>query len=192
MSSTDSLWIQSRDGHAIDLIKPDLSLLTIEEVAHSLARINRFSGHTRTPRGYSVAQHSCLVSEHLPPDLQFEGLMHDAHESIIGDISSPVKWALEHLGGGAALDELDDIAMIAVAARWPDPKRSMPIGKTHPLVKEQDMRACVTERRDLMGDVQAKPWKVPAEPWPEKIVAWSVDDAEDSFLHIFRQLYEGD
>jgi hypothetical protein len=133
-----------------------------------------------------------LVSEHCIPDLQFEGLLHDAHEAIMGDISSPVKWALQYLGAGKALKDLDEGLMVAVAKRWPDPLRGVLTGITHPLVHEQDMRACVTERRDLMGDMQAKPWKVPAEPWSEKIVAWSVDDAEDSFLHIFRQLYEGD
>jgi hypothetical protein len=69
----------------------------IRDIARSLSRINRYTGHSAA---YTVAQHSVLVSELCPPALAFQGLMHDAHESIIGDVSSPLKQLMEHLRPG--------------------------------------------------------------------------------------------
>jgi len=179
-------WIQSRDGRVIDLIAPDLTELTIDEVAHSLARINRFTGHTRGPVPYNVAQHSCIVAKNLPQELQLAGLMHDAHESALGDISSPVKWALERWGGGRALKKLDDCLVAAFAARW-----NFTTG--HPEVREADLRALITERRDVLGDVEAKPWGIMWEgkevlPYVDEIIPWSVEESEYQFLRAFEKM----
>ena len=177
-------WIQSRDGHVVDLLMPQLSALKIEEVAHSLARINRFSGHTKTFAGYNVAQHSVLVARHLEPAFQFAGLMHDAHECTIGDVPSPVKWALEELGGGAAFQELDNRMSRAVRRRF---KVHMS-DESKIAVREQDLRALVTERRDLMGDFEARPWKFDAPPWEDRIVPWDIPKSERIFLEMYEQL----
>lgn len=64
----------------------------VQEVAHSLSRLCRFTGHTEVT--YSVAQHSLLVASlvaQTDPDLAVVGLLHDAHEAYLGDISRPVK-----------------------------------------------------------------------------------------------------
>ncbi len=66
----------------------------LEDVAHSLAQVVRFTGHTRWR--YSVAEHSVLVSllvEELggDPHDQMEALLHDATESVLADVASPVK-----------------------------------------------------------------------------------------------------
>lgn len=93
-------------GKRIDLLNPDMSQIDIEDIAHHLALINRFTGATAVP--YSVAQHSCLVAEVVG----FEGLMHDAHEAYIQDISTPVKHALRFfgdLGGESSWDALDEL-----------------------------------------------------------------------------------
>lgn len=67
---------------------------SLSEIGHSLAQINRFTGHATRP--YSVAEHSLLVmllahKEHASPELQFAALMHDAHECITSDVASPIK-----------------------------------------------------------------------------------------------------
>lgn len=57
-------------------------------VADTLAKINRYNG--RTPRPWSVASHSLLVEQLCPPvDMKGWALLHDAHESVIGDMTSP-------------------------------------------------------------------------------------------------------
>jgi len=72
-------------------LKPDD--IRIEEVAESLAKICRFNGHYNGPP-YSVAEHSLNVEALLEresnnPLVQLVGLLHDAHEMLLGDISSP-------------------------------------------------------------------------------------------------------
>lgn len=67
---------------------------SLGEIGHSLAQINRFTGHATRP--YSVAEHSLLVlslarNEYASPELQFAALMHDAHECIVGDMATPHK-----------------------------------------------------------------------------------------------------
>lgn len=70
----------------LDVLAGDLR---IEDIAHALALINRFVGHTREP--ISVAQH-CLWVSHLCGTHALQGLIHDAPEAYVGDVS---KW-LKH------------------------------------------------------------------------------------------------
>lgn len=70
----------------------------IEDIAHSLSQVVRFTGHSQWR--YSVAEHSVLVSlliEDRGGSLleQMEGLLHDATESVLADIASPVKQGLQ-------------------------------------------------------------------------------------------------
>src|SRR5947209_7997064 len=66
---------------------------TLYEIGYSLCQVPRFVGHTRVP--WSVLQHSYAVAAFArfldwTYRLQFLALMHDAHESVIGDI--PTGW----------------------------------------------------------------------------------------------------
>ena len=66
----------------------------IEDIAHALAQINRFTGHAARP--YSVAEHSLLVcdivrAKGLNAHAQLLALLHDAHEAYCGDVASPTK-----------------------------------------------------------------------------------------------------
>jgi len=63
-------------------------------MAASLSRIPRFTGHTRV--GISVAEHSIGVARLLQlhgsdVETQFLGLIHEAGEMVTGDIPTPVK-----------------------------------------------------------------------------------------------------
>ena len=82
-------WTQTYSGHRFDILNPDRDAIVIEDIAHSLALINRFNGHTKWP--YSVAQHSVLVSQLVPEQYALHGLMHDAAEAYLGDIPKPWK-----------------------------------------------------------------------------------------------------
>lgn len=64
--------------------------IRIEDIAHALALCNRFAGHTRRP--ISVAQHSVYVARLAAPfgkDQALQGLLHDASEAYLGDVT---KW----------------------------------------------------------------------------------------------------
>ena len=69
----------------------------IEDIAHALAQINRYTGHAARP--YSVGEHSLLVcdivrAKGLNAHAQLLALLHDAHEAYCGDVASPTKTVL--------------------------------------------------------------------------------------------------
>lgn len=68
-----------------DLGDLNLEMFDIEGIGAALAKINRYAG--RTPQPWSVAAHSLLVYE-LSGRKPW-ALFHDAHESILGDLTAP-------------------------------------------------------------------------------------------------------
>lgn len=74
-----------RDINPLDIQPEDIN---INDIAHALALCNRFAGHTAFP--ISVAQHSWYVSMLCNgTGSELQGLLHDASESILGDMT---KW----------------------------------------------------------------------------------------------------
>jgi len=130
--------------------------IAIEVIAHSLAQINRFTGHAIRP--YSVAEHSLLCVEiaerlQLNPWARMAALMHDAHEAFTGDISSPAKWEL-----GTAWKNFEDTHSWAVRRAFGLHER---FRLYHEQVQRCDLIALATERRDLL------PFKPGvSSPWP--------------------------
>lgn len=81
--------IATRYGRSIDILNPSVDDIYIEDIAFSLSREGRYSNFT--PDKYTVAQHSILVGSMLDPSREIYGLLHDATEAYIRDVSAPVK-----------------------------------------------------------------------------------------------------
>lgn len=128
--------ILTHSGLTFNLLEPDPYLIEIEDIAHALSHICRFTGHTRV--FYSVAEHSVRASQCVPPEFAMEALLHDAAEAYIGDVSSPLK---------AQLHEYRNIEFKleqAIRQRFGLP------AKHAPCVKQADLIMLATEKRDLM------------------------------------------
>ncbi len=82
-------WIQTYTSGRFYMIDPRPEEVKIEDIAHALALVNRYNGHSKEP--ISVAQHSVLVSRAIEPEHAILGLFHDAHEAYCGDWSRPLK-----------------------------------------------------------------------------------------------------
>jgi hypothetical protein len=89
--------IHTFTGKEVNPLNVHLDDICIEDIAHALACTNRFCGHTRVP--ISVAQHSVYVSRFVQSEGQLhhqraplQGLLHDAAEAYLGDVT---KW-LKH------------------------------------------------------------------------------------------------
>lgn len=121
------------------------------DIAHHLSQINRYCGAAVRP--ISVAEHSLLVCEIAERDLGVRSpaalqcfLLHDAHEAILGDITSPVKLTLSRLDNGA-LHIVEQQLQAAVMARF-DLRAAW--AAWHERVRHADLMALATERRDLL------------------------------------------
>lgn len=156
----------------------------IRDIAASLSKLCRFSGATRT--FYSVAQHSVLVADMLydDPIAACYGLLHDAHEAYVGDITRPLRVLIETMAGEDLVSHICNDAQRAIHSSlglaWP-----VPISIAAK-VRHADDVALATEFRDLMeGD---PPVGLPTA-WPRAITrTLSWDKAEDQFMDRFNAL----
>lgn len=88
---SDGPWIETASGRLFHFQCIDPDEIDIEDIAHALARLCRYTGHVNVEH-YSVAQHSILVSNRMHNKLdRLAGLLHDAQEAYIGDVNSPLK-----------------------------------------------------------------------------------------------------
>lgn len=82
-------------GNEVDLRYPRVETITLADISHHLAQINRYTGACRRP--FSVAEHSLLVLEIVERVMALDvhgklaALMHDAHEAYTQDLSTPAK-----------------------------------------------------------------------------------------------------
>lgn len=86
----------------LDLLDPDPAAITVEVLAHGLARLPRFRGQAD---GFvSLASHCMMVAALVQADdLRLAALLHDAHAALLGgDLRGPVGMALETLAPGSA------------------------------------------------------------------------------------------
>lgn len=99
-------WIITYTGKRFDLVEPNRDDIDIVDIAHALARIPHWNGHTHGDIAFSVAQHSIMVAWAMEQVGQsaLAGLMHDAEEAYIGDITRPMKVLMAQHGGREVLN----------------------------------------------------------------------------------------
>jgi hypothetical protein len=166
-------WVHIRDPH------PDE--IDIEDIAHALSHLCRFFGHT--DGFYSVAQHSVLVSQQVPPRDALWGLLHDGAEAYLGDLSRPLKRAPE-MQWYRALEE----RFLGCFARKFGLSPELPES-----VLRADDLLLATEFRDVTTLDHDHGWIVNecgVAPLDSGffIQPWSPDVAEDQFLRRFWEL----
>ena len=164
------------NGNGWDLLHPSPEIDWMN-IAGALAKICRFNGQCQS--FYSVAQHCSLVASLMPPQWRLYGLLHDAHEAFVGDITRPMQEALSysydrHRQIATAHDQ---VIYAAVGLAWPidvDIKQA---------VHFADNKALATEWRDLIYPDYPAPFGLPEPnprpikplPWPKAMEQW-LDD----------------
>lgn len=86
--------IRTFTGKYVNPLRLRAKDVCIEDIAHHLSCINRYTG--ATPRPFNVAHHSVLVADELAGHgarIGLAGLLHDSGEYVFNDLASPVKKA---------------------------------------------------------------------------------------------------
>jgi len=173
-------WMLTHSGRRVWPAFLNAADVVLSDIATHLSRLCRFTGACR--EFYSVAQHSVLVLEigrHRWPSLAPADLrallLHDASEAYLGDMGSPLK------ADCADYRLIEDCAMSVIRARFGMTDEP----STRDIVKQADLIALATERRDLLP---------PSAPWPAlagvdpldiahgRVVPLAMDAARDQFL----------
>lgn len=189
-------WMPTASGIAFDLRNPTPAMVNFGDIATALAQIARYSGNT--PAGpYSVAQHCVAGCDYLLPKAGKEAalyfLLHDAHETAVGDMTSPTRRELDHLTGdalGRALDELKRKIDLAVwsAAGLPPPSETI-----EDLIRAMDLAIAKVEIRLLVAPC-ARPFRKDVEQSAGlamraksfRLMSWA--DAREEWLDRLRKL----
>lgn len=167
-------WIQLYSGRKFFPMDPRVEDIDIEDIAHALSNMCRFTGHCKS--FYSVAQHSVLVS-HLSGTHGLWGLLHDASEAYVCDIARPVK-RLDVLKGYRDVENMIQSVICQKFGLQPNEPS---------IVKEADTKMLFTEARDLMAPLHPD-WVQGAKPLPFKIEALPPAEAKELFLSRYREL----
>lgn len=170
LTTINEPWIMLIGGGYFDLEDPELSEFDIHDIAHALSLICRYTGHCR--QFYSVAQHSVLVSLTVPQEHARAGLLHDAAEAFIGDVSKPLKNLLPDYQSIEARVERTVFERFGLPAKLP------------PCVEEADRILLRTEQRDLTAAGSHR-WSRTAGilPLAERIVPLGPLEAKREFLN---------
>lgn len=178
-------FVQMVSGRCVPLLSPKPEDIDIRDIAHGLARIQRFQG--QITRAYSVADHSLrvadvLAAEGAPPALEMVGLLHDAAEYVTGDIVRPVKDAWEIMDGGSfgmVWRTMESRLQAAIHGAFGLPTALCPAWSA--AIKRADLQVFVTEVRDLRPEPILVDWPDDIVPLPGRIAPLIRDDAEAAF-----------
>lgn len=173
-------WQQTFTGKQFFPLDPRVEEICIEDIAHGLSHgAYRFAGQCDDP--YTVAQHSCMVSDWMTPWFRLEGLMHDAAEAYIGDLSRPLKHSPLMAGFREIEKRVQDVINEAFELNYS--------ALTAAYVKGFDNSAVVTEKLHLFSRQLPQVTTGGFEPFPVAyITVWGAKQAEEEFLERFYKL----
>lgn len=168
-------------GHIYDLLSPETSTLTIEDIAYGLAFRSKFGGQTvsritKRRAYYSLAEHCVRGSHVVDPNYARDFLFHELDKVIWGEFDT----AQIHVAG--LLAKLLRRTRTAHAAKL----------NLHKDISEEVKRADrimeATERRDLLVQamVRGEPVLWPdledVKPLADPIEPWGPEEAAERFL----------
>jgi len=199
-------WMVAPDGDIEFLPLGTPKFIGWENIAQSLAFQCRFNGHVT--RFYSVAEHSLRVAKRILMDhedlsinplLYLVALLHDAGETIIGDITSPIKrktFFLNDKGEMVTPVQVEDVWLPTILHYADIQSRdgiyrsklgvmSAPKEIVDAIVKIADYKMLVSEKRAMIPDC-TRPWSIERTHaaysgevfWPEE----SMETIKNRFL----------
>ena len=191
-------WMQTASGVRFPMLDPSPEHFNLLDISWHLSRINRYTGAIQSHH-YSVAEHSLHVAEvtallceekgFLLPRQQalVAGLLHDAHEAYLGDVSSPLKRVMRDLGS-TVYDDLCEHYQDIIDRKYGVVK--LRLGKQLDIVKEADMMVLEAEKSNkyIIANYGHE-WNIPRnmnrpEAWNPDPLAWGMapSNAQAAFM----------
>lgn len=177
-------WLQTYSGGRFWPFDPKPEDVDIEDIAHSLSLTCRFNGHTEF--FYSVAQHSLYVVHYLETEghsalWQLRGLLHDASEAYLGDITTPIKATIP------IIKKHEENLLRCIWKSFGIYEQGILSGHDYSIIKKADLALLWAEKRDVIKP-NIEWWSEEVEPWDNKIFKMGWSDAKLLFLRRFYQL----
>lgn len=165
----DPGWIQTFTGKKFYPLDPRIEDICIEDMAHALSMLCRFTGHSSV--FYGVAQH-CVFVSYLCNDADAKhALLHDASEAYISDLNSVLK-RFPELEGYRKIEKIIQSLIY----------RKFGLSEIEPpSVKKADLMMLGIEAKCLLNSIHPD-WKFPVNPPPFQITALPPNEAEKLFL----------
>jgi len=170
-------WCQTFSGRQFWPLDPRPEDICILDIAYALSKTCRFNGHCR--KFYSVAEHSYIVSFHVPDEFALWGLLHDASEAYVGDVPRPMK-QLEAF----KCIKLIEAKIMKVIIEFFD----LHPGTEPKEVKMIDQALLADEKVQIMAQEPAE-WYLPQQALGVDLQCWNPEEAVEKFLDRFFTLY---
>ena len=172
--------IMTRSHKMFDPLNPDVSLIDIQDIAHSLSMLCRANGHFRD--FYSVGMHcvNCAreaMARGYSRKVQLACLLHDASEAYLSDVTRPVKQEIPRY---REIEEpLQDIIWLKFLGEALTEEENRQVFAIDDDILENEFPA-------LMG-AKLKP-EVPVLAAEPQFVFESFQTTRDAFLNLFQEL----
>ena len=182
-------------GEPFDYSDPFAGTITVHDVAHALARINRYGGHHAAP-DWSVAAHTLLVASivggrYKDKRSRFGALHHDDAEFVTGDWPTPLKdYIRDHGFDFAEIERPIEAAVGAALGYSIDELHTSAVKDADALAYEIEIRFLKPSGYASRADVddETMEW---ALPLMRALVAMDAPEIEDLWLHCHTQLVTG-
>lgn len=156
------------------------NILDIREIASALSKICRYNGHCH--RFYSVAEHSIHVSKRVSKKNAMWGLLHDAAEAYIGDITTELKQKL------SKFIEIEKSISKQIGSVFNLDDLTPTIYKD---IKNADIRMLATEKLQLMSRYKQVEWPClqNIKPYDDLVLSYlEPTEGEAKFLSRFYEI----
>lgn len=169
--------IQTQSGKMVDLLRPAVNQIELEDIAAALSKICRFGGHSKF--FYSVAEHSVLATRLALQSGENDVrsiLMHDASEAYLGDVVKPLKINLQKY------NEIEANMESVIRSRFSIPNEKLK-------VKYYDLAMLKIEKNALFStNMLDKDGLGGIKEHNVEPQFWDCDTAENEFLNLAGQL----
>lgn len=176
-------FIQVHSGKHFYALDPRPEDITVEDIAHSLSNLCRYTGHS--DRFYSVAEHSIICARiarklGLPTIVQLYALGHDASESVVNDLARPVK---------QNIPQYKDVEDKIMSVMWEVIGLPEPTENDYSVIKWLDNTLLTNELEQIMKrDMQEYPDVAELGFYVDLTYGYGAGEAKEDFLSMYYNL----